>query len=75
MMFDPSGFSLAGCRCQTVGYGAASLHCHAGDSVEDKKRIELRAAPYFYILFLYFTIVVFFLSQKNCKTKGYMQKI
>lgn len=45
------------------------------DSGEDKKRIELRAAPYFYILFLSFSMVVFFLPQRNCKTKGCTQKI
>lgn len=45
------------------------------DSEEDKKRIELRAAPYFYIPFLSFSMVVFFLSQRNCKTKRCTQKI
>lgn len=71
MMLDPFGFSLAGCRRQTVGYGAASVHCHAGIQWKGKKKkIELCTAPYFYILFLSFSMGCFLSFTKESQNKG-----
>lgn len=72
---DPFGFSLAGCRHQAVGYGAASVHCHAGIQWKGKKELNCARLPVFIAYFSLSQWDVFFLSQRNHKTKGYTQKI
>lgn len=59
-MLDPSGFSLAGCRYQTVGYGAASLHCHAGIQWKTKKEFNSGQLPIFISCFSLSQLFSFF---------------
>lgn len=74
-MPNPSGFGLAGYRRQTVGYGAASVCCHAGIQWKGKKELNCAQLPIFISRFSLSQWDVFFLSQRNHKTKGYTQKI